>query len=113
MTVFEKIEAQRKGKEGTDIWMVGMQLMDIIRAEGCEELVEADIDTITLQTVAGKIKDYADKHRGTKQCFCVPPNVAEDIIRQAYGITKTEKQEKPKEEPAPKAKGMLNLEDFL
>lgn len=102
MSVFDKIEAQRKGKEGTDIWMVGMQLMDIIRAEGCEELVEADIDTITLQTVAGKIKAYADSHHGKERCFCVPPNVAEDIIRQAYGITKTER---PKEKPEAKARG--------
>lgn len=28
MSVYEKIEAQRKGKEYTDVWMVGQQLMD-------------------------------------------------------------------------------------
>ena len=29
MTVFEKIEAQQKGKEGTPAWMVGEQLKEI------------------------------------------------------------------------------------
>ena len=112
MSVFEKIEAQRKGKEGTDVWMVGQQLMDIIRAEGCEDLVEADIDTITLRTVAGKIKGYADKHHGKERCFCVPPDVAADIIRESNGITNTEKPEAIQEAPKQMG-GMLNLEDFL
>lgn len=89
MTVFEKIEAQQKGKENTDVWMVGEQLKDICRREpACEGILYTDLGTkgISLADAAAKIRAYSDKNRGSQKCFCVPPNVAEKILREFYGL---------------------------
>lgn len=88
MSVFEKIEAQQKGKENTVPWMVGEQLKDICRREPlAAELVEKDLDVkeMSLVECEKKIKAYADSHK-KGSCAVVPPNVAEKIIRKFYGI---------------------------
>lgn len=89
MEVFEKIAAQQKGREHTPEWMVGEQLAEICRREpSCADLVEKDLDAITLSKVAAKIQAYADElHKKQKgKCVCVPPCEAERIIRDAYGL---------------------------
>ena len=89
MTVFEKIEAQQKGKENTPAWMVGEQLKDICRCDPhCAELVEQDPENASMSIVEAekKIKAYADKQKRTGNCVCIPPNVAEKIIREFYGL---------------------------
>ena len=116
MTVFEKIAAQQTDKENTPAWMVGEQLKEICADPACAQLVEADIDAITLANVAGKIKAWADaEHKKAKtQCICVPPQVAERIIREAYGLpaagTKAPEAAPAQESKAP---AVLSLEDFL
>lgn len=109
MTVFEKIEAQQKGKENTAPWMVGEQLKDICRREpACAELVEKDLDVsgMGLADCEKQIKAWADKNR-KGGCCVVPPNVAEGIIRKFYGLTEAGKQ---KEAPAGLS---LDLSAFL
>ena len=89
MTVFEKIEAQQKGKENTAAWMVGEQLKDICRRDPhCAELVLQDLENpkLSIDKVERQIKAYADKQKRSGSCVCVPPNVAEGIIRKAYGL---------------------------
>lgn len=91
MTAIEKIEAQQKGKNLTDVWMVGEQLKDILRADpSLEELISTDLDVkdMSLADCAGKIKTWADtqKSKIKGRCVCVPPNVAEGIIREFYGL---------------------------
>lgn len=91
MTVYEKIAAQQKGHENTDIWMVGQQLKDILRGDpALEEIVDKDLDVkdMSLANAAKKIKAWADaQHKKTKgSCVCVPPDVAEGIIREFYGL---------------------------
>lgn len=90
MTVFEKIEAQQQGKENTAVWMVGQQLKDICRADpDCAALVEKDIDSKAMSIVEAekKIKEWADKNKKAKaESSCVPPDVAEQIIRKFYGL---------------------------
>ena len=90
MTVYEKIEAQQKGREYTDAWGVGEQLKDILRADpSLEEIVSQDLDVkeMSLTAAAKKIKAWADeKHKKTKGNICVPPRVAEGIIREFYGL---------------------------
>lgn len=91
MSVFEKIEAQQRGKENTDIWMVGEQLKDICRADpACAAIVAEDLEnkTMSIAAVSQKLKDYADDlHRKQKSNrICIPPNVAEGIIREFYGL---------------------------
>lgn len=89
MTVFEKIEAQQKGKENTAAWMVGEQLKDICRVDSrCAELVLQDLDNPdqSLEKAAAQIKAHADKQKRTGNCVVVPPNVAEGIIRKFFGL---------------------------
>ena len=88
MNVFEKIEAQQKGKENTAPWMVGEQLKDICRREPkAAELVEKDLDVkeMSIAECEKKIRAWADAHK-KGSCAVVPPNVAEGIIRKFYGL---------------------------
>lgn len=88
MTVFEKIEAQQKGREGTAPWMVGEQLKEICRREPqAAELVDKDLDVkeMSLAACEKKIAEWARAHKNG-YCAVVPPNVAEEIIRKFYGI---------------------------
>lgn len=89
MTVFEKIEAQQKGIENTAAWMVGEQLKDICAGDShCAELVLQDLDNKDMSITAAerKVKAYADKQKRQGNCVCVPPSVAEKIIREFYGL---------------------------
>ncbi len=85
------IEQQQKGKENTDIWMVGEQLKEICYNEpACAELVEKDLESgsLTLAGAAAKIKAKADEIKKTVKgnCVCIAPNVAEQIIRDYFGL---------------------------
>lgn len=113
MTVFEKIEAQQKGKENTAPWMVGEQLKDICRGDPhCAELVDKDLDnkSMSIEYAEKKIKAYADKHK-TGNFACVPPNVAERILREFYGLPDAGQAPDP---VAPSAEpDFLDLSTFL
>lgn len=87
MTVFEKIERQQaKAAPYSPVWGVGEQLKDICRAEPrSAKLIEEDIDTVTIVKVEKKIRAFADKHKNGS-CVCVPPSVADGIIREAFGL---------------------------
>ncbi len=90
MNVFEKITAQQ-GAEGTESWMVGEQLKEICRREPeCADLIDEDLDNkaMSLSNAAQKIRAYADaQHKKSKSsCVCVPPLVAEGILREFYGL---------------------------
>ena len=119
MNVFELIEAQQKGKEGSPAFMVGQQLKDICRADPyCAQLVAADLRNkdMSLEAAAGKIKAHADGlHKKQKgNCVCIPPDVAEDIIREFYGLPEaSEKQPPSPPAAAPSDSGLIDLMDFL
>ena len=113
MTCLEKITAAQKGLEGTDAFMAGEQLKEICRDTTCAELVAKDLDVkgMGLKDCAARIKAYADKHRVKESnCVRVPPDVAEGIIREFYGLPVREQEPTP--QPARKS-GFLDLEDFL
>jgi len=83
------IEAQRKGLENTAPWMVGEQLKDIcLRDPGNAELIAQDLEVpaMSLASAEKRIKGWADKQKRTGNCVCVPPNVAEEILRSFYGL---------------------------
>lgn len=87
MTVFDKIESQQ-GKVKDAVWMVGEQLKDICRKEPhCAEIVMQDLENpdMSLAMCEKNIKAYADNHR-TGNFACVPPQVADEIIREFYGL---------------------------
>ena len=125
MTVFEKIEAQQKGRENTDVWMVGEQLKDICRNDpSCATIVAEDLENkaMSIEAAAKKIKEYADEQKRKQKgnCVCVPPNVAEGIIREFYGLptagNSAANGETPMLEPVQAsdiAGGFLDLDSFL
>lgn len=112
MTVFEKIEAQQKGHEGTVVFTVGEQLKDICRNDPhCAEIVAQDLENKGMSIVEAekKIKAYSDRHRGKANCFCVPPDAAEKVLREFYGLPAA--GEKPAEAAASPA--LLDLSAIL
>lgn len=118
MTVFEKIEAQQKGLEGTDAYMAGQQLKEICRREPeCAQLVLTDLDNpdMSLKAAAGKIKAWADaKRKETKaKCVCVPPDVAEGILRKFYGLPDAQDAGQSQPEPMTEAAPILDLASFF
>ena len=115
MTVFEKIEAQQKGLEGTDAYMAGQQLKEICRREPeCAQLVLTDLDNpdMSLKAAAGKIKEWADARRKETKARCVgvPPDVAEGIIRKFYGLPDAGQSQL---EPVTEAVPILDLASFF
>lgn len=114
MRAIELIEDQQKGKENTAPWMVGEQLKEICRREPeSAELIAKDLEGkgMGLEDAEKKIKAYADKHR-TGNFACVPPSVADQIIREFYGLPAAGAK-KPAESRAVAATGtVINLADF-
>ena len=106
MTVFEKIEAQQaQAARYSPQWGVGEQLKDICRDEPkSAELIAEDIDTITIFAVEKQIKAWADAHKNGNGAY-VPPTVADEIIRKAYGL--------PPREEAPTAPAEIDFDSFL
>lgn len=89
MNVIDMITAQQKGKENTAAWMVGEQLKDICRRDcRCEEIVVQDLtkESMSIEKAEKRIKAWADAQKRTGNCVCVPPNKAEEIIRNFYGL---------------------------
>lgn len=109
----EVIDAQRKGKEDTPVFMVGEQLLDIAAVEPLAlELLLQDltIPEMSLEHAEKKIKAWADKHK-KGNCCCVSPRVAEGILREFYGIpARGESVELPRKEA--KA-SYIDLDAFL
>ena len=102
MTVFEMIEEQQKGKEGTAVWMVGEQLKDICRREpACEALLMEDLRNpdMSLAKAERKIEEYARKNK-KGGCGCCPPNEAERILREFYGLPGAGAADAPAKAPA-------------
>lgn len=107
MNVFEMISAQQKGKENTAAWMVGEQLKDICRSDHrCAEIVAQDLtkESMSLEKAEKQIHAWADKQKRTGNCVCVPPNKAEEIIRNFYGLPVAGQKN------APKQVGVINLD---
>jgi len=100
---------QQQPKQRTDVWMVGEQLKDMLRANPqWADMVERDLKNKeqSLEAVAKKIRELAKKNK-TGNFGCVTPAEAEKIIRETYGI--------PEEGagPAPAADSVINLEEFF
>ena len=103
----EAITAQQP-KQRNDVWMVGEQLKDLLRAEPqWAEMVLQDLGNKdqSLAAVAQKIRDLANKNRNGS-FGCVTPAEADHIIRTVYGIPKRE------ERPAAPS-NVINLEDYF
>lgn len=114
--VIEEITKQQEGKENTAVYMVGEQLKDICKnTPGAAEIVLQDLGVaeMSIEKAERKIKEYADKQKRTGNCVCVPPDVAEKIIREFYGISGLSNSQAVVNLPGNDSPKKLNLEDFL
>ncbi len=115
--LLRKVSEQQQGKEFTDIFMVGEQIKDICRnSNQATELVVADLDVpeMSLERCAAKIKEEADRLHKEKRgaCICIPPDVAEGIIKKFYGIP--EDSAECRTQSAEQASdNIIRLEDFI
>lgn len=101
-------EQQKKVKEYSTVWLVGEQLKAMcLQDRRIAALVEKDLESpgMGIEEAEQKIKAWADQHRSGKSCG-VPPHIAEQILREFYGLGE-------KEEPATAAPEVLSLTDFL
>lgn len=110
----EMIEAQRKGKKDTPVWMVGEQLLDIAAGEPDSlELLKQDlaVPEMSLENAEKQIKAWADKHK-KGNCCCVSPKVADGILREFYGLKSLD--ERRTEATSKRAKAeYIDLDSFL
>jgi hypothetical protein len=115
MTVYDKIAQQQGQDDTTKVFNVGEHLKDIIRGNpALEDIVDKDLDVaeMSLAKAEQQIHQWADKNRKGKNSVCVPPRVAEDILRKFYGLPERETiagQTPPK---AIAAK-IIDLDDFF
>lgn len=113
MTVYEKIEAMQAGKENTAPWTVGQQLKDICKRQPqYEQIVLEDLENpdMSLEKCEKQLRAWADEQNRKQKgnCVCVPPDVADGIIRKFYGLGEAE------ETGADSGAGdILDLEDLL
>lgn len=118
--LIDKICEQQQGKENTDVFMVGEQLKDICRnSPDAVEIVLQDLDIpeMGIDKAARKIKEHADelKKNIKGNCVCVPPNVAENVIKEFYGIKEivNSKTFANLQEESRKTADFIDLKDFI
>lgn len=114
MGAYEKISAQQ-GQKGTSKWMIGEQLKDILRREpDLAPLIEEDLETLSLDGCADAMRRKADelhKELGGR-CVCIPPDVAEAVIRKYFGLPDAG-EDVQAAEPAPAPATSDPVEAFL
>lgn len=112
----ELISGLQKGLEGTPEYMVGQQLKDICKDKACAKIVAEDLKnkSMGLKAAAERIKAWADEQHKKKggSCICVPPDVAEKILREFYGLPDA-MPEAPAEPVAEPSAPVLDLASFF
>lgn len=113
MNVFEIIEAQQKGHEGTTVFTVGEHLKMICRADpACAAIVAEDLQQkgMGIAECEKKIKAIADEiHKKNKSNRVgVDFFAAEDAIRKFYGLP-----ERRTDDQAAEASNNAGMEDGL
>lgn len=110
--VLQAIEEQQKKLGDSPAFWVGEQLKDILReTPAAAQIVMEDFSAgHTVAECEKKIKEYADKHRRGSAGFC-PPQEADRIIREFFGITGCTQGATPAEKRT--ARRAINLADFM
>lgn len=110
--VLQAIEEQQKKLGDSPAFWVGEQLKDILReTPAAAQIVMEDFSAgHTVAECEKKIKEYADKHRRGSAGFC-PPQEADRIIREFFGITGCTQAAIPAGKRTPRR--AINLADFM
>jgi hypothetical protein len=110
--VIRKIEEQQKKlKEGDIAFYVGEQLKDICRSVPEQaELILHDLDNpeMSIKKAEAKIAEYARNHK-SGGCGCCPPQEADRILRDFYGLAPASVSSAPAEEKSE----IIDLADFF
>jgi hypothetical protein len=105
--IYKINEFQKPLGEYSTPWMVGEQLKEMCAKSAADaEIVMQDLDVPDMSLVHAeqKIKAWADKQKHSGGGVGVPPNVAEGLLREFYGLGK----------PAAAGDALsLDLADFL
>ena len=122
MNVYEMIEAQQKGHEGTTVFTVGEHLKMICRADpACAAIVAEDLqqEGMGIAECEKQIAAMADeiekkaKNKGKKLRVGVDFFAAEDIIRKFYGLPERVPAEKVVPTGEQVAAAILDLDALL
>lgn len=103
----EKIAEQQTGKEKTPVFYVGEQIKDICRGDNkaCEiVLQDLEKESMSIAECEKKIQAFAKTNGG-----CTPPQEADRIIREFYGISNSQTLGNMGE----KADNFVDLSDFI
>jgi len=85
----EMIEKQQAGHEGKPRFAVGEQLKGMAREDSrIVDLLIADLDKkeLSLEAAEKMLGNYAAKHRGGANVFCITPLTADKLLREMYGL---------------------------
>lgn len=120
-TNYEKVEqlitAQQKGVLlESPVYTVGEQLKDMARGSAtAAELLAGDLDKpgMSIADAERKLHNHADQlhAKGKGSSVCIPPNVADRILREFYGIP-TDTPDGQNERKAP-ASDLIDLSTFF
>lgn len=103
----EKVSEQQKGKGKTPVFYVGEQIKDICErdSKACEiVLQDLEKENMSISECEKKIHEYANKNGG-----CTPPQEADRIIREFYGISNSQTIGNMAEKP----NDFVDLSDFI
>ena len=108
-------EQQKKLRETDPAYMIGLQLIDMIREDtGIDSILTEDLSGkgMDLTACAAAMKKHADgiHTREKGSCVCIHPKEAEKVIRKFYGLPDPDEREAPKTVTSPE---IMSLEDFL
>lgn len=104
---------QEAMKQKTNAFYVGEQLKEMVRAgtEGQAQLVADDLEhggkSMSLVGAEKKIAEYARKNK-QGNCGCCPPQEAERILREFYGLG-----DQPGASAPTSGSASINLLDFM
>ena len=116
MSVYDKITAQQGTDDLSPVFMVGEQVKEMIRGNAeWEDIVDKDLDVeeMSIAKAEEQIREWADKHRNGRKVVCVPPKVAEDILRKFYGLPERDNAEKVSAPAPAKQAEIIDLDDFF
>lgn len=105
-----EISAQQKGKADKPEFFVGEQLKDIAReSDFTADLILQDLKNgMTIEKAHAKIKAHADAHKHGNFSI-VSPAKADEILREYYGLPKSEEAPAQKKEDT----DLIDVADFL
>lgn len=113
--LYDLIAEQQRGHETEPRFMIGEQLKEIAEREPLSaELLERDleIEEMNLEAAEKHFQEYADRNHGKAKAFCITPKVAEQLLREFYGLPIPE-ENAPEKKEADSSAVYIDLSSFL